>query len=217
MWTLCICARLYMCLWCSGATRGCVWCMGLVQRAWTGGGVCGLPGRSAAGPAEEGCPLLSDTVTAPGMALKCITLTVTCYLKHNNKSDPNHFQTMRYRRNRALISVDTSKITKIMLNGYIMRKRHQLHWIGWTCETLETHKNTGRPCKRFAEMAEFYFQDLFSGSSAAVSIVFEMVQIVWIITKQLANLLTRSLILIWLISEWIDPNRRPTVFFCIIS
>ncbi len=67
MHKFCVCK--YVCLCCSGATRGCVWRMGLVQRAWTGAGVCGHPGRSAAGPAEEECPLLSDTATAPGKGL----------------------------------------------------------------------------------------------------------------------------------------------------
>lgn len=57
----------YVCLCCSGATKGCVWRMGLVRRAWMEAGVCGHPGRSVAGPVEEECPLLSDTVTAPGM------------------------------------------------------------------------------------------------------------------------------------------------------
>lgn len=47
-----------------------MWRMGLVQRVWMGAGVCGLPGRSAAGRVEEECLLLSDTVTVPGMALK---------------------------------------------------------------------------------------------------------------------------------------------------
>lgn len=32
-------------------------------------GDCGHPGRSAAGPVEEECHLLSDTVTAPGQPL----------------------------------------------------------------------------------------------------------------------------------------------------
>lgn len=41
-----------------------------------GAGVFGLPGRSAAGPVEEECPPQSDTVTAPGVFLKCIALNV---------------------------------------------------------------------------------------------------------------------------------------------
>lgn len=39
-----------------------------------GAGACGHPGRSVAGPVGEESPLLSDTVTAPGTVLKCITL-----------------------------------------------------------------------------------------------------------------------------------------------
>lgn len=58
-------------IYCSGATRGCVWRMGLVQRAWTEAGGCGHPGRSAAGRVEVESPLLSDTVTAPGIGLSC--------------------------------------------------------------------------------------------------------------------------------------------------
>lgn len=67
---MCLCVILH----CSGATRGCVWRMGLVQRAWMGAGACGHPGRSVAGPVGEESPLLSDTVTAPGTVLKCVTL-----------------------------------------------------------------------------------------------------------------------------------------------
>lgn len=54
---------------CSGATRGCAWRMGLAHRVWMEAGVCGLPGRSAAGHVEVASPLLSDTATAPGTEL----------------------------------------------------------------------------------------------------------------------------------------------------
>lgn len=66
-WYVCV----FLC--CSGATKGCVWRTGPVRRAWTGAGGCGLPGRSAAGPVEAGCPLPSGTVTAPGMAFARFT------------------------------------------------------------------------------------------------------------------------------------------------
>lgn len=55
-----------VCLNFSGALRGCVLRMGLVQRVLMEAGVCGHRGGSAAGPVEVESPLLSDTVTAPG-------------------------------------------------------------------------------------------------------------------------------------------------------
>lgn len=57
-----------------------MWHTGLARRAWTEAGVCGLRGRSAAGRVEEECPLLSDTVTAPGTDIFIIEL----YLLLNN-------------------------------------------------------------------------------------------------------------------------------------
>lgn len=71
----------------SGATRGCVWHMGLVQRAWTEAGDCGRPGRSAAGHVEVESPLLSDTVTAPGTGLSWISVVVGVTLLINAKAD----------------------------------------------------------------------------------------------------------------------------------
>lgn len=54
------------CVFCSGATKECAWRTAPVPKVWTEVGVCGLPGKSAAGRAEAEFPLQSDTVTAPG-------------------------------------------------------------------------------------------------------------------------------------------------------
>lgn len=51
---------------CSGATKECAWHTARVRKVWTEVGVCGLPGRSAAGRVEAEFPLPSDTATAPG-------------------------------------------------------------------------------------------------------------------------------------------------------
>lgn len=55
-----------VCLFCSGATKECAWRTVPAPKAWTEVGVCGLPGKSAAGRVEAESPLQSGTVTAPG-------------------------------------------------------------------------------------------------------------------------------------------------------
>lgn len=57
---------LFVRVFCSGATKECAWRTAPVRKAWTEVGVCGPPGRSAAGRVEAASPLPSDTATAPG-------------------------------------------------------------------------------------------------------------------------------------------------------
>lgn len=64
------CVYKYVCyMFFSGATKGCAWRMGRVQRVWTVAGGCGHPGRNAAGPVEVESHPLSDTATVPGTDL----------------------------------------------------------------------------------------------------------------------------------------------------